>query len=468
MRRTGRFGLLLGLIIWAVAMLPAFAAAEESQQQRMEQSRNRYLLGRMYEQAGDLTRAEENYQMALDLWPDNVEAREALQNLINSRKPPEPPKPFWSGWFDWLPGSAAGPYISQVVEIFGWIGLTALLVAALFKFGVETVRLAILRSKGIPLLGLGQFDDPMGRLPGLPHQLATNMNDAGLTFYDEKGAVLPDFSFIGETGFAQARLLARLLELLYARQVQRIQVEISEEEGLINASVSLVDSANGYIRYLQVISLAPDDYPGPGSLTRAVAQLIADAVLISLSRDPNTRGLLYQRMGDWSSALREFISAAEDARKRKQCGVLHQAHLNLGNLYSFLGMQDKSVEAYNEVAERTQNPATLALIHAAMACSYKNWQFTVPPDQQPTYDWLARQSLEKALSSQHKTPLITYTIACYYSLASQFQECLRWLREAVAGDLAYLQYAMTDPDMENLRRWLGGRSLGEALGLRVG
>ncbi len=468
MRMALRCGVLLALAMWLVALWPGGALADDTLQQRMEQSRNRYLLGRMYEQAGDLTRAEEHYQQALELWPDNTEARVALQALIDSRKPPEPVKPFWAGWFNWLPAGTTGTYTSAVMEVFGWIVMIAVFAAVFVKLGLETIRLAVLRAKGIPLLGLGEFKDPTGRLPGLAHQLATNMNDAGLTIYDEKGAVLPDFNFIGDTGFAQGKLLAKLLEILYARQIQRIQVAVSLDDGLLNASVSLVDSANGYVRYLHVVSVDPDQYAGAGELTRVVSSLVADAIMISLSRDHNTRGLLFQRLGDWTSALKEFIIAADTARKKGQCGVLYQAHLNLGNLYSFLGLQDKSVAAYNEVAEKAQNPTTQALIQAAMACSYKNWQAIAPPDQQGTYEWLARQAVEKALVSQHKTPLIAYTIACYFSLAGNIPECLRWLREAVSGDLAYMEYTITDPDMENLRRWLGDQSLGEALGLRVG
>ncbi|HYG57243.1 MAG TPA: tetratricopeptide repeat protein, partial [Symbiobacteriaceae bacterium] len=354
-----------------------------------------------------------------------------------------------------------------ILEIFGWVAMIVLFVAVFFKFGTETIRLAILRSKGIPLLGLGQFYDPTGRLPGLPHQLAVNMNDAGLKIYDEKGAVIPDFNFIGESGFAQARLLAKALEMLYSRAVRRINVDISMDDGLLNASVSLVDSGNGYVHYLQVVSLDPALFEGPGELTRIMARLVADAILISISRDANTRGLLYQRMGDWTNALKEFSAAADLAKKKGLCGTYYQAHLNLGNLYSFLGLQDKSVAAYNEVAEKATSPTTLSLIQAAMACSYRNWRNISPPDQQGTYEWLARQSIDRALSASPKTPLLAYTIACYYSLSEQMEECLRWLREAVSGDLAYLDYVVTDPDMENLRRWLGGRTPGEALGLRV-
>jgi len=462
-----RLGVLLALALWVTALLPGLSVADEAQQ-RMDQSRSRYMLGRMYEQAGDLTRAEENYQQALDLWPDNTDARIALQSLIDARKPPDQPKSFWSDWFSWLPGGATGAYATSVLEVFGWIVMLVVFVAVFLKFGVETVRLAILRSKGIPLLGLGDFTDPTGRLPGLPHQVATNMNDAGLTIYDEKGAVLPDFDFIGDSGFTQAKLLARLLEMVYQRQVQRINVDVSVDAGQLNAAISLVDSANGYVRYLHMVALDPDQFSGPGELTKVISALIADTVLISLAHDPNTRGLLYQRMGDWSAALKEFIAAAEHARAEGKCGELYQAHLNLGNLYSFLGLQDKSVAAYTEVAENTTNPATAALVQAAMACSYKNWQLTSPPDQQDTYEWLARQAIERALSSDAKTYLVDYTIACYFSLAGQIQECLTWLREAVAGDLAYLEYVMTDPDMESLRRWLGTRTPGEALGLRVG
>lgn len=472
MRFRRGFAVLLFLAFSFLLLMPAAVtrADDLTQQQRIDQSRNRYLIGRMYEQAGDLTRAEENYQASLELWPDNQDARIALQNLIDQRNPPAPPEPFWAKWFSWLGtgGSGSGTYVTSIMEVFGWIIMIVVFVAIFFKFGMETIRLAILRSKGVPLLGLGQFNDPTGRLPGLAHQLATNMNDAGLQIYDEKGAVLPDFNFIGDTGFAQAKLLAKLLEMVYARQVQRINVDISVDDGMLNASVSLVDSANGYVRYLHVVSVPLEGYQGAGELTKVVAQLVADAILVSLSRDPNTRGLIYQRMGDWTNALKEFTVAADMAKKKNLCATYYQAHLNLGNLYSFLGLQDKSIGAYNEVAERAQNPTTLALIQAAMACSYKNWQAQSPPDQQPTYEWLARQAIEKALASQHKTPLIAYTIACYYSLSRQIDECLRWLREAVAGDLAYLDYAMTDPDLEYLRHWLDGRSLGEALGLRVG
>lgn len=255
--------------------------------------------------------------------------------------------------------------------------------------------------------------------------------------------------------------------MLYSRAVQRINVDTSLDDGMLNASVSLVDSGNGYVRYLHVVSVDPQQYSGAGELTRVVAQLVADAILISISRDPNTRGLLHQRMGDWTGALKEFTSAAESAKKRGLCGTYYQAHLNLGNLYSFLGLQDKSVAAYTEVAEKAANPHTLALIQAAMACSYRNWCNTSPPDQRGTYEWLARQAIERALAAPQKTPLIAYTIACYHSLSNQIEDCLRWLREAVSGDLAYLDYVLTDPDMENLMKWLNGRSPAEALGLRV-
>lgn len=456
----------LMLVILAALALPAAAvlAEEPGAAQRMEDSRSRYSLGRMYEQAGDLTRAEQYYQQAIELWPENQEARTALQQLIDARKPAAPTQPFWTKWFNL---GQRGTFLLAILEGIGWVLLALIFAAVIAKLMLETVRLAILRAKGIPLLGLGQFRDPTARVPGLPHYLAALMNDAGLKIYDEKGAVLPDFNFIGESGFAQARMVARMLEILNARQVQRINVEVTPDDGLLAASVSLVDTAHGYVRYLQVVQVDPRRYGGAGELPRVVARLVADAILIALSRDPNTRGLLHQRMGDWSAALKEFIAAAESARRRGICGSYYQAHLNLGNLYSFLGLQDKSIDAYTEVAERAQHPVTLALIHAAMACSYKNWQEASPPDQQGRYEWLARQAIEKALASQQKSALVAYTIACYYSLSNQIDECLRWLREAVAGDLAYLDYAMTDPDMEQLRRWLDGRPLGEALGLRV-
>lgn len=464
--------LVLALCLTAVWTHPARADAPPDQQ-RITDSKSRYDLGRMYEQAGDLSRAEQYYQDALQLWPDNQDAKDALQRLIDARKPaPPPPEPFWQKWLSWLPlgdpSTGSGNLVATVMEAIGWIVMVVALGLVFLKLGLETVRLAVLRSKGIPLLGIGEFNDPTARLPGLPHQVATDMNDAGLTIYDEKGAVVPDFNFIGDSGFTQAKVLAKVLEMLYAREVQRINVDISLDDGMLNAAVSLADSANGYVRYLHVVSLDPNLYTGPGELTRVTAQLIADAILIAISRDANTRGLLYQRMGDWTSALKEFIAAADDAKKNNKCGEYYQAHLNLGNLYSFLGLQDKSVQAYTEVAEKTHNPTTLALIQAAMACSYKNWQFQSPPDQQPTFEWLARQAIDKALASPARTPLIAYIIACYYSLSNQIDECLKWLREAVAGDLGYLDYVLTDPDMENFRRWLHGRTPGEVLGLRVG
>ncbi|HEY3367264.1 MAG TPA: tetratricopeptide repeat protein [Symbiobacteriaceae bacterium] len=474
MRIRYGLGLLLVFAISLAVVWPQSARADTpTDPQRIADSRSRYELGRMYEQAGDLTRAEQYYQDALQLWPDNQDAKAALQRLIDARKPaPPPPEPFWRKWLSWLPtaspGAGSGTLVTTIMEALGWVFMAVSLLAVFIKLGRETIRLAILRSRGIPLLGLGNFNDPTGRLPGLPHQVATDMNDAGLTIYDEKGAVLPDFNFISESGFSQAQVLAKVLNMLNARQVDRINVDISLDDGVLDASVSLADSGNGYVRYLHVVSLDPNQFTAPGELTRVVAQLIADAILISLSRDPNTRGLLYQRMGDWSSALKEFVAAAEEARKTGKCGEFYQAFLNLGNLYSFLGLQDKSVQAYTEVAERTHNQTTLTLIEAAMACSYKNWQYQSPPDQQGNYEWAARQAMDKALASQVRTPLTSYVFACYYSLCGQMDECLRWLREAVAGDLGYLDYCLTDPDMENFRRWLHGRTPGEALGLRVG
>lgn len=468
MRVRRGIAVLMLLAVWLVALWPVRGlAVDPTTGAPVRDSQSKFAVGQMYERAGDLTQAEQYYREALELWPDNEDARKALQGILDARAPAE--KPAWVNWFSWLPGIAdgAGGSIAMIMSVVGWLVAIALFVALFFKFGMETIRLAILRSKGIPLLGLGEFTDPTGRLPSLPHQLATNMNDAGLTFYDEKGAVLPDFNFIGESGFAQARLLAKALEMLYARAVQRIKVDISLDDGLLNASVSLVDSANGYVRYLHVVSVDPQQYAGAGELTKVVAQLVADSILISISRDANTRGLLHQRMGDWTNALKEFTFAAEYAKKRSLCATYYQAHLNLGNLYSFLGLQDKSVAAYNEVAEKATNPLTLALIQAAMACSYRNWCNVSPPDQRGTYEWLARQAIERALAAPDKTALIAYTIACYFSLSNQIEECLRWLREAVSGNLAYLDYVMTDPDMENLIKWLDGRSPSEALGLRV-
>jgi tetratricopeptide (TPR) repeat protein len=458
-------GILLVLAVWFTALGPApVVRAEDPPQSNQELSQNRYQLGVMYEQAGDITRAMEYYRQALELWADNTLARDALQRLLDSQKTPEP---FWNTLLQWLPGFgaiSAGTLVGTVI----W-GVAALILLFVFvRLFLETIRLSIKRARGIPLLALGDIQDPLSRVPGLLHQLATDMNDAGLTIYDEKGAVLPDFSFVGDTGFAQAKLLIRLLELINARQVQRINVAITEETGLLNAAVSLVDSANSYVRFLHVVQIDPGNYKGPGELTKVMALLVADAILIALSKDFNTRGLLAQRMGDWASALKEFQAAADDAKKKGKCGELYQAFLNLGNLYSFLGLQDKSVAAYQEVGEKAQNPKTVALIQAAMACSYKNWELTSPPDQQGTYDWLAQQAASKALGSGQKTALVCYTLACYYSLCEEIEQCLVWLREAVAGDLAYLDYAMTDPDMENLRKWLNGRQLGGALGMRVG
>jgi hypothetical protein len=120
------------------------------------------------------------------------------------------------------------------------------------------------------------------------------------------------------------------------------------------------------------------------------------------------------------------------------------------------------------VVERAKSPVTIALLHAAMACSYQNWAAEAAPEQRETYNWLARQALDKALAGPQKSPLIAYTIACYYSLACQFPPAIHWLREAVAGDLSYLEYAQSDPDMANLRAHLGRTSLAEAVGLRVG
>ncbi len=443
-------------------------ALGESTPEEMKQSQNLYKQGLFYEQQGDLARAQSYYDQALVLWPENFDAYNARQNLINLQKPAVIEVPWWQKLFG-IPsdGTSASALISLIVNIVGWGALLVLFLVISVKVGLETLRLWLLRRRGIPLLGMGHFLDPTLRLPGLPHYLATNMNDAGLTIFDEKGAILPDFNFIGETGLPQAKLLAKLMEMAYSRQFQRINVEISEEAGLINAAVSLADNATGYVRYLQVVALDPNPYRGPGELVKVMARLVADAILVSLSGDANTRGLLHQRMGDWTQALKEFIQGAEQARARGNCGQYYQAHLNLGNLYSFLGLQDKSVAAYTEVAERAKSPRTITLIQAALACSYRNWAESSPMDQRDTYEWLARQAIEKAVGSQHKSPLINYTIACYYSLSSRYEECLRWLREAVSGDLAFLTYALTDPDMENLRRWLGDRPLSEALGLRL-
>jgi tetratricopeptide (TPR) repeat protein len=460
--------LVLLVLLLATAAFRISLAGNEIDPQRIIDSQSRYALGAIYEQAGDLLTAEAYYRQAIEFWPDNIDARVALNRLIAARIPPATPVPFWAEWFAWVPAVAGeGGTLPNLMALAGWVLILVLFVIVFIRVGMETMRLAIRRSRGIPLLGLGQFSDPTGRLPGLSHQLATFMNDAGLTIYDEKGATVPDFNFIGESGFAQAKVLAKLLELLFSRHARRINVDISLDDGLILASVSLVDNGSGYVRYLQVVSVDPVHYKGAGELTRVIARLVADAILAAISKDPNTRGLLYQRMGDWTTALKEFSTAADTARSKGMCATLYQAHLNLGNLYSFLGLQDKSVAAYSEVAEKAQNPVTLALIQAAMACSYRNWRNVSPPDQQGTYEWLARQAIDRALSSQRKTPLIAYTIACYYSLSGQIEECLRWLREAVSGDLAYLEYVLSDPDMENLRTWLGDRSPAEALGLRV-
>jgi|GEM_PF-3652736 len=453
----------VAVLIWLSSLWTGVALGETTQE-NIEQSRSLYRLGQFYEQAGDLVRAQQYYDQALALWPENFEAYNALQNLLHGQQVVE--VPWWQKLFG-IPSDGTGSLISLIVNIVGWGALLVLFLVISVKVGLETFRLWWKRRRGIPLLGLGHFFDPTLRLPGLPHYLATNMNEAGLTIFDEKGAILPDFDFIGETGLPQAKLLGQLMEMAYSRQFQRVNVEISEESGLINAAVSLADNSTGYVRYLQVVALDPTPYQGPGELVKVVARLVADAILVSLSKDPNTRGLLYQRMGDWSLALKEFIQGAEAARAKGQCGQYYQAHLNLGNLYSFLGLHDKSVGAYTEVAERAKSPRTITLIQAALACSYRNWAEASPVDQRDTYEWLARQAVEKAVGSQEKTPLINYTIACYYSLSSRFEDCLRWLREAVSGDLAYLTYALTDPDMENLRRWLGDRPLSEALGLRL-
>lgn len=461
----------LGLAIVMAGSIHRIARADTTDPdlaQRIKDSQAKYAVGLLYENNGDLVTAERYYSEAVALWSDNMEARDGLQRILEAKNPPSH-EPWWYVFVKWIPFlNSSSTALSTVMQGLGWALMAIVLILAFWRVGRESVRLAILRARGIPLLGLGQFNDPLMRLPGLPHQLATNMNDAGLTFYDEKGAVLPDFTFIIETGFPQAALLARFLSMLYVRHVQRINVDVTEGDGLIHASVSLVDTGASYVRYLHVVSVDPREYPAPGDLTRVIAALVADAVLVALSRDANTRGLLYQRMGDWTAALKEFTHAVEEARAKGTCGTYYQANLNLGNLYSFLGLQDKSVAAYAEVVEKAKSPLTIALLHAALACSYQNWAAEAPPDQRETYSWLARQAIDKALGAPQKSPLIAYTIACYYSLARQFPPAIHWLREAVAGDLSYLEYAQSDPDMANLREHLGPVSLAEAVGLRVG
>lgn len=459
-----RAGALTALLICLGALWTGWALGAPGDPDAVAQSRSRYELGQMYEQSGDIQRAIQMYEEAIFLWPDNLEAKNALYNLIHDPTPVETP---WWKILLGIPDDGTGNILPVLASLLGYGALAIFFLAIAAKLGLESLRLWLLRRKGIPLLGLGAFLDPTLRLPGLTHYLAAHINDAGFTIYDEKGAVLPDFNFIGETPLPQAGLMAKLMEMVYYRQFSRINVEISEEGGLVHAAVSLADSATGYVRYLQVVSLDPRSYEQTGQLVKVFARLIADAILACLSRDANTRGLLYQRMGDWQMALKEFISAAQHASKSGKCGEYYQAHLNLGNLYSFMGLQDKSVAAYTEVSEHVKHTATQTLIQAALACSYRNWADDSGPDQRDTYDWLARQAIERAVGSQQKSPLIHYTIACYYSLAMRFEDCLRWLREAVSDDLAYLAYALSDPDMTNLRRWLGDRPLSEALGLRT-
>lgn len=422
MRIRNQIGLLFALLLWLGALLVGPALAEPAVQEEITQSAPTY------------------------------------------SPPPTAATPWWKVLFG---VSGENGLLWSVLQAVGWGLLLIFVLAVSLKVGLETFRLWRLRRRGIPLLALGHVLDGSLRLPGLAHFLATNMNDAGLTIYDEKGAVLPDFAFISEMALPQAKLVAKMMELVYHRPFQRINVEVSEEDGVVSAAVSLADNTSGYVRYLQVVALDPNHYTLPGEFGKVMGRLVADAILVAISRDANTRGLLFQRMGDWQMALKEFHMAAELARKGGRCGDYYQAHLNLGNLYSFLGLQDKSVAAYTEVVEHARHPRTLALIQAALACSYRNWADAAGPEQRDVYDWLARQAIERALSSQQKSSLIHYTIACYYSLSQEFEDCLRWLREAVAGDLAYLTYAMSDPDMENLRRWLGNRSLTEALGLRL-
>jgi tetratricopeptide (TPR) repeat protein len=457
-----------GVIIALLLLSPGAVLADHDQEHRIWESRSRFELGRMYEQAGDLPRAEENYRRAVELWPENSEAREGLQRMLSGKTPKAPDSGLWGRLFSWVPGFG-GSFVSPGLELIGWAALIIVTIAFVVRVGAETVRLAFLKARGIPLLALSDFTDPQQRLPGLQHQVASFMNDAGLTIYDEKGAVKPDFNLIGDAApFPQARLLARLLDTIVTRQVQKIRVDVTQGDGLIHCAISLHDSGTGYVRYLPVVSLPPDAAQIPGELSRLAARHIADTILIDLSRDTNTRGLLYQRMGDYQAALSQFRQAANEAQKKGDCGEFYQAFLNLGNLYSFLGLQERSVEAYNVVAQSARNPVTQALIQAAIASSYRWWALSAPEDQRLTYDWLARQAIEKALAAPRKSSLVHYTIACYYSLAGQFEESLRWLREAVGGDLGYLDYAETDPDLEPLRRWLGGRSIGEAIGLRVG
>lgn len=130
----------------------------------------------------------------------------------------------------------------------------------------------------------------------------------------------------------------------------------------------------------------------------------------------NRLGYLFSRQGYFSEATMMF-EAAETEYK-----TWYIPHKNLGDVYSFQGLQNKSIREYEEAKKYTEDEIVKRNIEISQACS----QWLTGDEGQRTEAKQTAQSVEKWISESEKDDTLKtdiaelrYSLACFYALVSR-------------------------------------------------
>jgi tetratricopeptide (TPR) repeat protein len=168
----------------------------------------------------------------------------------------------------------------------------------------------------------------------------------------------------------------------------------------------------------------------------------------------NYYGYLFTKGKYYPGAIESFEEAIKIREMKKILPDWYFLYQNLGDVYSYAGMQKKSMEAYDRAVEvavaAKMSPDILDTITISKACS--QWLSGKKED--------AKVTIERV--KEPADPYVMYSLACFYSLADDIDVALSWLKKALQ-DAGFKEsmgnWPETDDDLNNIRDTPGFREL---------